>query len=138
MPELNEGKEKVSELFEFVHSFNKITDNYSDEPIQLEKELNNFYYTNSEKLIDLANYFNSIENSVFPPGFLNDYLPSTWTLRTGKNSADRDFDIIRSNLNQLASLHLQKIPSNLEKSSDKGLEKGPLGEVLERIKQGKY
>ncbi len=136
MIELNEGKEKVSELLEFLYSFLKIADNYSDDPIQMGKELNNLYYINNEKLIDLADYFNSIENSFLPPSFLNNYFNNGWVLRTGNLGSTEDFDIIRSNLGNLASLRLPNNHSNPE-SNNKGIEKGSLGKVLERIKQEK-
>lgn len=131
--DIDRNKDKVSELLEFMYTFFKINNNYSGDPIQKEKELNNFFYKESEKLTELSRYFNSIKESMFPPDAFEEYLSGGWELSTGLVYSEEDYKVMSNNLNHLSKL--QKIPSFNKYKEIKGIEQGPLKEIMEKIKK---
>ena len=129
---------KIREFAEYFHGVYKTIEDYSEDPIQMEKELNNFHYVNSDKFDKLLNSFYPTEGAIFPPHLLEEYFSGGIDLDTGRIHGEKEFNIIKNNLEKLSNLKLQKIPfSNPLDKELKGIEKGPIMEIIENMKREK-
>jgi len=146
----DENYEGIKALAEYLYSLINIMDEYSYDPIQMDKELNNYYYTKGEKLDELWNRLHSIEGLMVPSNFLKDYFTSPEkALGINKNESQsikdeatfnelrENLDILSNNFKQMSCLNLQKIPNRKIDEKKSGIEKGPLKEIIEKIKREK-
>ena len=140
----HEGWGGLKELSKNLCCLIKIIDDYSHDPVQMEKELNNFYYTKSDELKRMVDYFDYVETSVIPIDIFKGYFPSKKFLYKAPADMDKleyemllkEFQVFNANFRKLANLELEKSPSYKEEDQKIGFERGPFKEVIDGIKKG--
>jgi len=100
----------INELAENIYNLNKLFNDYSDDPIQLEKELNNFRYTKGEDFDRLSEHFNSAKKPYIPLRFIKDYFT-------------------------IASHNIWKSRKHGDEKKKSEIERSPLEGLIEKIKQ---
>lgn len=119
----NMGNE-TNELSQCIFTITKIIDTYFDEPLEMDRQLNNYYYKEGEKIEMLLE---SVSEASLPLNFLKGYLPVS---NEAVALSNEDFGIVRTNLNKLASL--EKMRFHQDKKTT--IESKQFKDLIERIK----